>query len=89
VKQIPDRIEGKGTVELTVPRLLLMPGTYDLAAGITDDAILHVYDWRRKSFRFTVLPGTPHEAAGGLFSMAGSWTVNPVADGAPAVEATS
>jgi ABC-2 type transport system ATP-binding protein len=88
VNRVPDELSGTGTVELTIPRIMLLPGNYDLSAGVTDDAILHVYDWRRKSFRFTVLPGTPHEAAGGLFSMAGTWTVDPVSDGAPAVEAT-
>ncbi len=75
VNQIPAKLDGSGTVDLHVPRLMLLPGTYDVASGITDDAILHVYDHWRKALRFDVLKGEPYEGAGGLFSMDGRWTV--------------
>ena len=76
VGQIPEQLDGSGTVELHVPRLMLLPGTYDVASGITDDAILHVYDHWRKALRFDVLKGEPYEGAGGLFSMDGAWTLH-------------
>ncbi len=70
-----DRLEGEGVVELAIPRVMLLPGAYDLACGITDSALLHVHDYRHRALRFDVLPGTPHEAAGGVMSLDGTWRV--------------
>jgi ABC-2 type transport system ATP-binding protein len=77
VDQVPDMIEGTGIVDLHVPRLLLLPGTYEVASGVTDEAILHVHDWWRKALKFDVLPGRPRESAGGFFSMDGTWILRP------------
>jgi ABC-2 type transport system ATP-binding protein len=74
---IPDTIGTLGTVEVEVPQLMLLPGTYDLATGITDDAVLHVHDHWRKALQFDVLPGNPREAVGGHFSLGGNWRVLP------------
>jgi ABC-type polysaccharide/polyol phosphate transport system ATPase subunit len=67
------RISGKGTVDLVVPSLSLLPGTYDVSATITDAARAHVYDARQRTLRFDVEPGTPRESFGGVLSLRGRW----------------
>ena len=68
-----DRIDGRGVVDLAVDPLLLLPGTYDLSASVSDAAALHVYDTRHRAVRFDVEPGRPHETHGGVVSLAGRW----------------
>jgi ABC-2 type transport system ATP-binding protein len=69
---VPDRIAGAGLVELAVPRLMLLPGTYDLHASIVDFTTQHTYDFIRRSARFDVDHGTPRES-GGIVSLGGAW----------------
>ncbi|HET9187273.1 MAG TPA: ABC transporter ATP-binding protein [Acidothermaceae bacterium] len=69
---VPDCIEGEGVVEFHIPRLMLLPGTFDISASIVDFSTTHVYDFRRHCYRFDVDPGTPRES-GGLVSLGGDW----------------
>ena len=71
---VPDKIDGTGTVDLHVPRLLLLPGTYDLSAAIYDFTRQHPYDHRHRALRFDVEPGTPREEHG-FTSLGGSWEI--------------
>lgn len=72
---VPDKIDGTGTVELRVPRLLLLPGTYDLSAAIYDYTRQHPYDHRHRALRFDVEPGEPREEHG-FTSLGGSWKID-------------
>jgi ABC-type polysaccharide/polyol phosphate transport system ATPase subunit len=67
------RLQGRGTLDITVERLMLLPGTYDLTTSLYDHAIVHPYDFRQKVLRFQVDPGTPHESFGGVMSLDGQW----------------
>ncbi len=69
---VPDRIDGSGSIELTVPRLMLLPGTYDLHASIVDYTTQHTFDFVRRGYRFDVDHGSPRES-GGIVSLGGSW----------------
>ena len=71
-----DRIHGPGVVELTIPQLMLLPGTYDISVSLYDHAITHPYDFRQKVVRFDVEVGTPHETFGGVMSLGGRWSVS-------------
>ncbi len=71
------RAEGSGVVDVTVERLMLLPGTYDLTTSVYDHAIVHPYDFRQKVVRFQVDPGTPHESFGGVMSLDGQWRTGP------------
>jgi ABC-type polysaccharide/polyol phosphate transport system ATPase subunit len=71
---VPDRIEGVGTVDLTIDRLMLLPGTYDISASLYDYAIVHPYDFRQRAVRFDVDAGMPHETFGGVMSLGGRWS---------------
>jgi ABC-2 type transport system ATP-binding protein len=68
-----DRIDGEGTIDLHVDRLLLTPGMYDAGASISDYACMHMYDCRHRSFRFDVERGLPEET-GGVMSLGGVWS---------------
>jgi ABC-type polysaccharide/polyol phosphate transport system ATPase subunit len=71
-----DRIHGPGVIELTIPQLMLLPGTYDISVSLYDHAITHPYDFRQKVVRFDVEVGTPHETFGGVMSLGGRWSVS-------------
>lgn len=74
---VPESLEGCGQVDLRVDNLLLLPGTYDVSAAVTDHATLHTFDFRHHAFRFDVDPGQPHETYGGVVSLNGAWEVGP------------
>ncbi len=80
-ESVPESIDGTGVVDLAVERLLILPGTYDASAVLTDYAALHIYDHRHRAVRFDVEPGNPHETDGGLVSLDGVWRVHPAGSG--------
>jgi Wzt C-terminal domain len=69
---LADRIDGRGSVDLTVPSLPLQAGTYDLNASIVDHTTTHTFDFLRSCYRFDVLMRAPHES-GGIVLMGGQW----------------
>jgi hypothetical protein len=72
-----DKVDGEGTVDLHVERLLLLLGAYDVTAECTNDSVTHSYHRLIKAMRFEVRPGEPHETYGGMVSLDGRWSVNP------------
>jgi len=70
-----EHIEGEGTVDLRVDRLLLLPGSYTVSAACTDETVSHTFDHRHRALHFDVKPGTPHETFGGLVSFDGRWEI--------------
>jgi len=74
VEMVPDFVAGEGHVDLTVPRLMLTPGAFDVSVSVFDYACQHPYDFRTKALRFDVEAGTPHELYG-VVSLGGSWSV--------------
>jgi ABC-type polysaccharide/polyol phosphate transport system ATPase subunit len=72
VDLVPDKIDGSGIVDLAVPRLLLLPGTYELSGAVYDYSRTHPYDHRHRVYRFDVETGRPREAHG-FTSLGGSW----------------
>jgi ABC-type polysaccharide/polyol phosphate transport system ATPase subunit len=84
---VPEALEGLGHVDLLVANLLLLPGTYDVSAAVTDYATLHTFDFRHNAFRFDVDPGQPHETYGGVVSLNGAWKLEPQETPATALSA--
>lgn len=62
--RVPDVIEGDGAIEYRVPRLMLVPGLYDLSATLFDFEMLHPYDARHRFQRFEVGGGSPPDVDG-------------------------
>jgi ABC-type polysaccharide/polyol phosphate transport system ATPase subunit len=69
---VPDTLQGSGLMDLRVERLLLVPGTYDLSAAVTNFSLSHAYDHRHRTFRFDVEAGDPYEDFG-VVSLGGRW----------------
>ena len=68
------RIEGKGFVDLDIPSLRLLEGTYDLTIALSDVAEVNAYDHWEKRVRFDVHQiGTFDE---GVAALDGLWTFN-------------
>ena len=78
---VPDVIHGAGVVDLTVDKMLLLPGTYDISASLYDYAVVHPFDFRQRAVRFDVDAGMPHETFGGVMSLDGRWSTQ--TDGGP------
>jgi len=70
---VPKHILGAGSVDLTVPRLLLQRGSYNLHASIIDDGLVHIYDLLPQSFRLEVSNDSLNESAG-VAVLGGSWS---------------
>ena len=71
-----DKVEGGGTVDLHVPRLLLLLGNYDVTVECTNDSVTHSYHRWSRALRFDVVPGVPHETYGGVVSLDGRFSIN-------------
>ena len=68
------RLEGKGFVDLDIPQLRLLEGTYDLTIALSDVAEVNAYDHWEKRVRFDVHQvGTFDE---GVAALDGLWTIN-------------
>lgn len=69
------QLEGRGHVDLTIDRLLLVPGTYDHSASLHDHGMQHPCDVRHHILRFLVEPGEPRETFG-VVSLGGLWRID-------------
>ncbi len=67
-----ERLEGRGHLDLSIDRLMLTPGTYDITVALLDHALLHTFDHRTHVVRFHVEPGNPRESYG-VMSLGGRW----------------
>lgn len=67
-------LDGRGFVDLDIPSLRLLEGTYDLTIALSDTAEIHAYDHWEKRVRFDVHQiGTFDE---GVAALDGNWTVS-------------
>ncbi len=73
---IPEKISGAGFIDLSIDRLLLIPGTYQISASLFDFHLSHAYDSRLHIYRFDVGHGEPKERFG-LVSLGGTWEMPP------------
>lgn len=71
---VPERLSGRGIVEVTFDPLPLLPGTYDLSVALQDYRHLHAYDTRQDLVRFDVDRG-PLTESSGVVSLGGRWRV--------------
>jgi len=71
---VPERLSGKGHVDLHIERLMLVPGTYEATVAIHDYAEVHPYDFRHRLLRLEVESGEPRESHG-LVSLGGRWEI--------------
>ncbi len=74
---LPSPLEGSGCVDLEIPNLVLLPGTYDVTAWISDTAGAHTYDFRHHAFRFVVDAGPGDGSYAGILTLAGRWASTP------------
>ena len=72
VGMVPVTLSGSGVVEILLPNVDLLPGTYDLHTSITDFNRAQVYDHLQLALRFDVMTGKPYET-GGVVTMRPEW----------------
>lgn len=73
---VPDLIDGDGSVDLVIDRLMLQPGTFDLSASVVTSDCTSAFDFLRRCLRFDVEVGTPRES-GGFVALGGRWGFSP------------
>jgi ABC-2 type transport system ATP-binding protein len=73
---------GSGAVDFRVPRLLLVPGVYDLTAVVYDHTCSHPFDHVERMLRFDVEPGMPRDNEG-VVSLGGTWEGPPLRPAQP------
>jgi lipopolysaccharide transport system ATP-binding protein len=66
-------IHGRTTIELSVPRLGLGPGLYEVNVGVWDEEMLSPYDWRWGVRRFVV--NSSRSLFAGRFMLPHAWAV--------------
>ena len=64
---------GKGHIDLDIPRLALLEGTYDLTVAIADSAEVNAYDHWEKRIRFDVRQKDIFDE--GVTALDGVWTI--------------
>ncbi len=79
-RYVPERLEGRGSVDLAVPSLALQPGTFDLTASIVDYQLAQQFDFWKHCLRFDVEHAGTLES-GGYVALRGTWRDLAPADG--------
>jgi len=69
---VPEKLDGRGVLELAVPSLLLVPGGYQLGAALLDPGGEHAFDKRLRAVRFDVRGNLPGEQRG-ITALRGQW----------------
>ncbi len=69
-------LAGPGEVTFRIPRLMLLPGAYDLSASIIDRTLTRVYDFHRYCYPFQMSAG-PSRDTSGLVRLGGDWALTP------------
>jgi ABC-2 type transport system ATP-binding protein len=75
VDVVPEKINGTGVVELTIDRVLLLPGTYDITTALYDYSATHPFDHCMHALRFDVEAGAPRQQHG-LLALDATWTID-------------
>ncbi len=73
------RLSGSGWIDMMVERLPLLHGSFEIAASLRDQDLVHIYDHVQHLLRFEVLPGQSAEPSG-LLTFWPVWSVTPVHD---------
>jgi ABC-2 type transport system ATP-binding protein len=77
---VPEKLEGRGYVDVVFDAIRLVPGTFDLSVSLTDYTCLHTYDHRSNVLRFDVERGTIRETQG-VASLGGLWKIGDLVAG--------
>jgi ABC-type polysaccharide/polyol phosphate transport system ATPase subunit len=72
-KNIPEKLDGTGCVDLRLDHFPLLPGTYDISASVMDYTLAHPYDVRRNVLRIDVDRKGQMDPEG-IVSLGGQWS---------------
>lgn len=76
VDLVPAELVGRGTIEIELRDLPLLPGPYVIHTEITGYGRQHVFDHLHQAVRFDVMTGDSQET-GGFVTLRPNWTINP------------
>ena len=74
---VPDKIEGKGVVEVVMDPFRVLPGAYEMSVVVSDRSLLKEYDHRQNVLRFDVERGSIHEDWG-CVSLSPQWRIGDI-----------
>lgn len=65
--------KGGGTIQYFIPVLPLWPGEYCITVGLHDSRRVTIYEWTKRSWNFTILPGGVEGS--GEYYLPGGWSL--------------
>jgi ABC-type polysaccharide/polyol phosphate transport system ATPase subunit len=71
---VPEKLSGRGYVDIRFDPLRLLPRTYDLHVSLYDFSLMHPYDFRQNVLRFYVERGPIRDQFGAV-SLGGQWQI--------------
>jgi hypothetical protein len=71
-------VNGNATIDLAIPQMPLLEGTYELTVALTDNSELHTYDHWEKRIRFDVHQHDTFDE--GLVTVASTWSISTKSD---------
>lgn len=74
---VPEKLNGRGHVDITFESVTLLPGSYDLTVSLYDYNCMHPYDFRQNVLRFDVARG-PIKENFGVVSLGGRWQIGDI-----------
>jgi ABC-type polysaccharide/polyol phosphate transport system ATPase subunit len=74
---VPEKLQGRGYVDIRFDPLRLLPRTYDLHVSLSDFSLMHPYDFRQNVLRFDVERG-PIRDQSGVVALDGRWQIGDV-----------
>jgi ABC-2 type transport system ATP-binding protein len=72
---VPEKLRGKGFVDLIFDAFPLLPQTYNVTVSLTDFSRIHDYDVRKEIVSFDVNLGE-HRETSGIVAMGGHWEIH-------------
>ena len=75
VDLIPTTLNGSGTVDISIPSIPLLPGTYVVHSEVTGLHRMHLYDHIQNALQFDVLAGSSNEKDG-MVTLSPTFTID-------------
>ena len=72
---VPDKLNGRGYVDIEFNPVSLLPGSYDLTVSLYDYSCMHPYDVRQNVLRFDIARGPVTESSG-VVSLGPEWRID-------------
>jgi ABC-type polysaccharide/polyol phosphate transport system ATPase subunit len=68
-----ETMEGEGAIDIVIPRLAILPGSYEASVSLWDRNLLHEFHHWQRAVHFDVLASSALDQGGGVLSLGAEW----------------